>query len=315
MTSFCRQPFNDLEEIRAPQCIVNGSLENCEISKCEKSCPAGYFACSTGECLPDNMHCDLIPDCPLRDDEIGCPARTALKILDSIENSDALEFHKILELPEKIRLIHFMLFQYDENNEIHDFTVVEFNDDLILKSHDFTNSTYPGILILLKETKFVRVTVDNSDNSKKFLGSIDLKYGQTDCIKDISEEYFTNRGTESDENYENGELCLYYVSNPGLSQITLDFKIEKMKNFRSADYSCVDSLFILDQNYRHVTGELCGAEENFEILADGDLIFLLATDLKGKYELLKENRALFEVDPRRPILPCCASDCDSSKLN
>ena len=97
-------------------------------------------------------------------------------------------------------------------------------------------------------------------------------------------------------------------------EVSLEFKIEKMEDFRSSSSSCVDSLFVFDADFRHVTGPLCGVNENFEILTERNLILLLVSDDGGKYDALDRNRDFFEVDPRRPLLPCCASDCDSGSL-
>ena len=90
--------------------------------------------------------------------------------------------------------------------------------DQILKSHNFTNTTSPGILVLLNETKFVRLTVENTENSRRFLEYTEVTYGQTDCIKEVEGEYFTNTGGTEEENYENSLLCLYFVTNPGKYQ-------------------------------------------------------------------------------------------------
>lgn len=76
----CRQMVNDLpnENFLTPQCYQNGTVADCELSRCMPVCSIDEFSCVTGECLPMSRVCDRTPDCPLRDDEHHCPPDTPL---------------------------------------------------------------------------------------------------------------------------------------------------------------------------------------------------------------------------------------------
>ena len=123
---------------------------------------------------------------------------------------------------------------------------------------------------------------------------------------------------QSTTNYKSLQTCLYRISNISESvELNLNFKIERNVNFYdSSSNSCYDyiKLFINGMIYDFGTSsfELCGQGQRIiDVDQKSTVEVLLVTDEEGKYDEL-DNSDFYEVNPRRTVLNCCASDCESN---
>ncbi|CAG5113681.1 Oidioi.mRNA.OKI2018_I69.chr2.g7771.t1.cds [Oikopleura dioica] len=271
-------------------CFQNGTLESCS-QGVSFDCPPTTHQCSSGtQCVPFSKVCDLIPDCPARDDEESCQF-----------NSEAFEIPNLVDSDARLKA-------FTPNAQQNEF--------ILLALFDLSASNSTGELnidgqnmSLNKNLLFVNGNITSLDIASD--GHEHIQLIKTYESYTVLDNVFTNSLTDQIMNYESGKTYLYSIQRTRSFTLSFNrYNIEAVKSFRGNSEFCVDQLLVFDDGILVET--ICGEGEDFEIdILSGQATILLISDRPGKYDLRNTDMDRFMSLVLKNELNCCAADCAS----
>ena len=314
--------INDVDETLKCQTIDNNQvgMQDCTLSKCQPSCPSGFVACITGECIPETNLCNRKPECRLRDDEL-LPCRmyrlNTFQKIDYTRNNNQVQWYETIDGVGS----QLVTFNFENSKlELASLTIQGRNGlGSLVDIH--TGTMFPLSASLPEVYSELHFTASNQDLASLDSSLDSIQFITTDCSHDITYEnglIFTNEGLGVPQDYADDTICIYRISDIDVGiEMYINYDIEKQKSFRGhEEESCYDflSLSIDDEMYRDFEfgHQLCGTGLiKIDISAGSSVELLLVSDAGGKYTE-KSNLERYGSNVLRTPLSCCASDCDSN---